>query len=192
MPRPASEQAVTLQSAKREIDALENRRAADKRRQKRARKKRRANPAAHQAYKKSQRERMAAPTALAEKRERNARRKAKPAPLDLELHPSQISEAQLRRPNYKSNGRTERWLDHRDGLHLLSSDKPATRALLKSATAAFRGDPVAADQTPLPRRSRRDTAILEAIAKMYGQQATLEQIADSILRDFDIEQGEPA
>jgi hypothetical protein len=44
-------------------------------------------------------------------------------------------------------------------------------------------DPIAADPTPLPHRSRRETAILEAIVAAYDPNATLEQIAEQILSD---------
>lgn len=53
-------------------------------------------------------------------------------------------------------------------------------------------DPIAAENPPLKkRRSPRDTAMLEAVAKMYGTNATYEQIADRILTDFDVSEGAP-
>lgn len=52
-------------------------------------------------------------------------------------------------------------------------------------------DPIAADPTPIPHRTKRDAAMLEAIAKMYGEKATYEQIADAIMREFDLSEGAP-
>ena len=52
-------------------------------------------------------------------------------------------------------------------------------------------DPIAAEGQPLKRRSKRDSAMLEVIAKMYGENATLEQIGEAILKDFDAQEGAP-
>jgi hypothetical protein len=166
----------SLREARAEIELLEHRRALDKIRQQRARKKRRANPQANEAYKKGQRQRAAAATALAAKRDRNARKAA----IERRLTRTQdeqltrtISAATLRRPKFviiAPNGKRQR--------EILETEGPC--------------DPIAAQMPPLTkRRSPRETAMLEAIAKMYGQSATYEQIADGILHDFDISEGAP-
>ena len=85
-----------------------------------------------------------------------------------------ISQAALEMPTYtvrRAGQRPQRENMRKDAAHLGLRHEP---------------DPIAAENPPLKkRRSARDSAMLEAIAKMYGESASYEQIADRIMLDFD-------
>jgi hypothetical protein len=147
---------------RQQIERHEHQKKLNRIRQRRAVAKRRANHDKNEAFKRGQRERAHNPRALAEKRERRARKKpTNTKRIDTD---STISLATLRRP-------------------MFLVESPRHKTVRETLTTTGPTDPIAASGPPTRHRSRRDTALIEAIAATYGESATLEQIAAQILKD---------